>query len=57
MQELPHFNFTTSEDPSVTLEQWTHFVNIDLADQGEYWKGLKVFLFKAVEYGLVQSLE
>jgi hypothetical protein len=57
MQDLlPHFNFTTSDDPNVSLAEWTQFLNIDLADQGEYWKGLEVFLFKAAEYGLVQNL-
>jgi hypothetical protein len=56
MQELlPHFNFTTSDDPTVTLAEWTQFLNIDLADQGEYWKGLEVFLFKVAEYGLIQN--
>jgi hypothetical protein len=36
--------------------EWTQFLNINLADQGEYWKGLEDFLFKAAEYGLVQNL-
>jgi hypothetical protein len=58
MEELlPHFAFTTLDNPNtMILDKWSQWLNIDLADQGEYWKGLEVFLLKAAEYGLIQYL-
>jgi hypothetical protein len=55
MEELlQHFPYTTLEDPStITLAEWANSLNTDLSDKGEYWKGLEVFLFKAMAYGLV----
>lgn len=55
MEELlQHFPYTTLEDPStMTLAEWANWLNTDLSDEGEYWKGLEVFLFKATAYGLI----
>jgi hypothetical protein len=54
MQDLVHhFNYTDKDDwTQMTLDEWRAWLCIDLTDQGEYWKGLEVFLFKMAEYGL-----
>jgi hypothetical protein len=48
-----HFNFTEKDDlTNMSLDEWRTWLCTDLKDQGEYWKGLEVFLFKMEEYGL-----
>jgi hypothetical protein len=37
----------------MTVNEWAEWLNTDLHDQGEYWKGLEVFLFKAAERGMI----
>ena len=49
---LPHFHYAKHPD-KMTVNQWAEWLNTDLHDQGEYWKGLEVFLFKAAEHGLI----
>jgi hypothetical protein len=50
---LDHFNFTNLEDPSqMTLQAWSEWLNTDLTDRGEYWKGLEVFLFLVSAHGV-----
>jgi len=50
---LTHFMYTDKEDcREMTLDEWAKWLCTDLTDQGEYWKGLEVFLFKMAEHGL-----
>lgn len=50
---LTHFKYTNKEDcGEMTLDEWVKWLCTDLTDQGEYWKGLEVFLFKMAEHGL-----
>ena len=48
-----NFNYTDKEDwEEMTLEEWRTWLCIDLQHQGEYWKGLEVFLFMMAQRGL-----
>jgi hypothetical protein len=49
---LPHFCYADNPD-GMTVNEWAEWLNTDLHDQGEYWKGLEVFLFKAAERGMI----
>jgi hypothetical protein len=50
---LIHFSYTNKEDcKEMILDEWAGWLSIDLTDQGEYWKGLEVFLFKMAEQGI-----
>jgi Helicase conserved C-terminal domain len=50
---LTHFMYTDKEDcGEMALDEWAKWLCTDLTDQGEYWKGLEVFLFKMAERGL-----
>lgn len=54
MQDLlNHFHYTDREDrEQMTLDEWRKWLCTDLTDEGEYWKGLEVFLFKMAQHGL-----
>ncbi|KIL53866.1 hypothetical protein M378DRAFT_182719, partial [Amanita muscaria Koide BX008] len=53
---LLHFPYSNNPE-SMTIKEWAEWLNTDLHDQGEYWKGLEVFLFKAAEHGMIHCLQ
>ena len=51
-----HFNCTNKKDwEKMSLDEWCKWLCTDLHDQGEYWKGLEVFLFMMARYGLTRT--
>jgi hypothetical protein len=54
MEELlVHFKYTDKENwEEMTLDEWCTWLCTDLFNQGQYWKGLEVFLFVMDRHGL-----
>jgi Helicase conserved C-terminal domain len=51
---VPCFNYTDKDNwEEMTLDEWCKWLCNDLFEEGEYWKGLEVFLFMMAQHGLI----